>query len=449
MHLMEKMKTCATTSSFSFRGYTPSPPSTAPLPTKFHGKELMMNSIRSAPNLPTHPKSRLKELHLPVRTLRGRSPTTSSDILQIQGSAFEIEFSEKSNQSISEFKGRPGHLMISDKERLYEMKGRPRKDLLLVNKRSKNSLLEYKGRRMRHKYSSNESMTTSSSGGSMESIKSSTSEGNRSTSSSESRQSPTLSSHSSESGAPHGNKIHILSPISDKSSQEPISETSDNNKNNNSQKCSPEEVAPNTEYQKTKRRPLQNKNLLNLGFHTNPEIQGSDSGISIQSREGIKSRFGSTIAALSAPQNQQTFFDLPFDMPKLRRRRGLPEIGCTSSSAASVDLRDMPFDMPKLRRRMRQQSSNLEVSASQASSSQSIMKVDRQEQRPIAGPVIDGEHRNIIRMASRSVIEQFTEGIIRVVNSSKAKLTITNMGQSSQDYPDAETRSLIKFNVLD
>lgn len=82
----------------------------------------------------------------------------------------------------------------------------------------------------------------------------------------------------------HNNKLHILSPISDKSSQEPISETSDNNRNNNSQKCSPEEVATNQETLKTKRRLPQNKNLLNLA---NPEIQGSDSGISIQSREGM------------------------------------------------------------------------------------------------------------------------------------------------------------------
>lgn len=187
------------------RGYTPSPPSTAPLPTKFHGKEHMMNSIRSAPNLPSHPKTRLKDLHLPVKSLRGRSPTTSSDSLQIQihqGSAFEIEFGSNSNQLISEFKGRPGHSkdhVVPEKDRIFEIKSRPRKDLLL-NKRSKDSLLEFKGRRVRHKYSSTESITTSSSGGSMESIKSSTSEGNRSTSSSESRHSPSLSSHSSDSG---------------------------------------------------------------------------------------------------------------------------------------------------------------------------------------------------------------------------------------------------------
>ncbi|XP_050518946.1 uncharacterized protein LOC126893049 [Diabrotica virgifera virgifera] len=374
----------ASSSGLPLRRYTPSPPSTAPLPAKFHSKEHTMNSIRSAPNLPSHHKSRF----LPVKSL-----TTSSDSLQIrQGSAFEIEFGCSSNKLISEFKGRPAHLKDEAKDRIHEIKGRPRKELLIINKRSKDSLLEFKGRRIRHKYSSTESMTTSSSGGSMESIKSSTSEGNRSTSSSESRQSPSLSSHSSDSGgipknytvpqtsgAFLGNKLHILSPISDKSSQEPISETSDNNRNNNSQKCTPEEVQPAPETLKTKRRLPQNKNLLNLGFYaTNPEIQGSDSGISIQSREGIKSRFSFTGVELSAPPSQQDFSDLPFDMPKLRRRRAVPEATCTSGSATSVDLRDLPFDMPKLRRRMRLQPSNLEASVSQASSSQSVIEADRQ-----------------------------------------------------------------------
>lgn len=96
------------------------------------------------------------------------------------------------------------------------------------------------------------------------------------------------------------------------------------------------------------------------------------------SLSGIKSRFGFTIAELSAPSRQHDFSDLPFDMPKLRRRRMLPEVGCTSGSATSVDLRDLPFDMPKLRRRMRLQPSNLETSASQASSSQSVVEADRQ-----------------------------------------------------------------------
>jgi hypothetical protein len=390
MHLpVEETSVVSGASSLPLRGYTPSPPSTAPLPTKFHGKELVMNSIRSAPNLPSHPKSRLKDLHLPVKSLRGRTPNSSSGSLQIQRSAFEIEFGN--GKLISEFKGRPSQSKDGDQDRIFEIKDWPRQELLLLkrgSKGTKESILEFKGRRRRHKYSSTESMTTSSSGGSMESIKSSTSEGNRSTTSSDSRQSSSLSSHSSDSGGnksycgtqnssflAHANKLHILSPISDKSSQEPISETSDNNRNNNSQKCSPEEAAT-PETMKVKRRLPQNKNLLNLGFHTGDlEIQGSDSGISIQSREGIKSRFGFTAAELPI---QQDFSDLPFDMPKLRRRRMIAQDACTSGSATSVDLRDLPFDMPKLRRRLRIQQSSTESSVSQASSSQSVIEADRQ-----------------------------------------------------------------------
>ncbi|KAK9889196.1 hypothetical protein WA026_004475 [Henosepilachna vigintioctopunctata] len=389
MHLPEQ-EICGTSGvlSLPLRGFTPSPPSTAPLPTKFHGKELVMNSIRSAPNLPSHPKSRLKDLHLPVKSSRGRSTISSSGSLQIPGSAFEIEFSK--TNIISEFKGRPNQTKENKPEKIMEIKDRPRKDSILL-KRGKDggkNILEFRGRRP--KYSSTESMTTSSSGGSMESIKSSTSEGNRSTTSSESRHSSSLSSHSSDSTGnlkypiiqsssilSQANKLHILSPISDKSSQEPISETSDNNRNNNSQKCSPEEIGT-PEILKNKRRVPQNKNLLNLGFRIgDSEIQGSDSGISIQSREGITSRFGFTSAEIN-PQSQQDFSDLPFDMPKLRRRRMVPaQDACTSGSATSVDLRELPFDMPKLRRRLRIQQTNNEY-VSQASSSQSVVEADRE-----------------------------------------------------------------------
>lgn len=256
-----------------------------------------MNSIRSAPNLPSHPKARLKDLHLPVKSLRGRTNISSSGSLQMPGSAFELDLGK--TNIISEFKGRPGNSRDNKQERIMEIKDRPRKDCLLLNRGKENgkTILDLRGRRL--KYSSTESMTTSSSGGSMESIKSSTSEGNRSTTSDESHHSSSLSSHSSDSTRnpkypiiqtstflSQSNKLHILSPISDKSSQEPISETSDNNRNNNSQKCSPEEVAT-PEILKNKRRLPQNKNLLNLGFRIgDPEIQGSDSGISIQSREG-------------------------------------------------------------------------------------------------------------------------------------------------------------------
>lgn len=390
----EEIASTASGISMPLRGYTPSPPSTAPLPTKFHGKDVVMNSIRSAPNLPCHPKCRVKDLRLPTKSLRGRSSTTSSGSLQTQGSIFDIEFGGASSESISEFKGRPSQVKDGpkfSKDRILEIKDRPRKDLLLVkrSKDPKETILEFKGRRRRHKYSSTESMTTSSSGGSMESIRSSTSEGNRSTTSSESHHSSSLSSHESDNGdnltystpqtsgfLNHSNKLHILSPISDKSSQEPISETSDNNRNNNSQKCSPEETATTPENTKSKRRMPQNKNLLNIGCHTgDPEIQGSDSGISIHSREGVKSRF-SFGAELSAPGQDGS--ELPFDMPKLRRRRLVPQDVCTSGSATSVDLRDLPFDMPKLRRRLRIQQSSTESSVSQASSSQSFVEADKQ-----------------------------------------------------------------------
>ncbi|XP_019881673.2 uncharacterized protein LOC109609452 isoform X2 [Aethina tumida] len=386
MHLpVEISKAPDSLSLLPLRCYTPSPPSTAPLPTKFHGKELIMNSIRSAPNLPSHQKTRVKHMHHSANSLRGHSATESNSNLQMQtSSSLRLDFAN-TNQFITEFKGRPSHSKDNlqlNRDRIYEIKDRPRKDFLMLKKREKSSNI--KDKIHRHKYSSTESITSSSCG-SMESIKSSTSEGNRSTSSSESRQSSSLSSHSSDSGRnskysisqssnfmPHNNKLHILSPISDKSSQEPISETSDNNRNNNSQKCSPEEVCLTPpDIMKVKRRLPQNRNLLSLGFHT--EIQGSDSGISIQSREGIKSRFGFNSEMSGAP-SQQDFSDLPFDMPKLRRRRMLLQDPCTSSSATSVDLRDLPFDMPKLRRRLRVQ----QDSVSQASSSQSVVEADRQ-----------------------------------------------------------------------
>ncbi|PNF20247.1 hypothetical protein B7P43_G15720, partial [Cryptotermes secundus] len=500
------------------RGYSPSPPSTAPLPAKFHGSNkdvLAMNSIRSAPNLPStspaHP--RLKDVRLPVKSLRARElpDNRKGSIMEFKGrprsmvhqeenvpefkgrpqSMFVeggtiLEFkgrpseAEKGEQPILEFKGRPGR-SEKDEGTILDFSGRQRG---LVSQES-GPILEFKGRPapgnrrsgVRPKYSSTESMATSSSGGSLESIRSSTSEGNRSTTSSESHRSTSLSSHSSDSasssggggnssgqpsGNPHhhhhyyhhhhhhhhqcsgagtplgvvsggrffvhqSNKLHILSPISDKSSQEPVSETSDNNRNNNSQKASPEDTdqitspmsttkGPTTDSQpwgepagiKLKRRIPQNKNLINLTLQQQQqssssgeaEIQGSDSGISIESRGGTKCNKVYNLTAFSfakqtsnvdnggVPDNElQTadFSDLPFDMPKLRRRRLLQQDTCTSGSATSVDLHDLPFDMPKLRRRLRgqpvvqqqPQTSTESSGVSQASSSQSVRDADR------------------------------------------------------------------------
>lgn len=366
------------------RVYTPSPPSTAPLPTKFHGKEQGMNSVRSAPNLP-HQRARFKDLPLSRKSVRGRSPTDGSGSIHTQDRPFDMEFGNH-QELISAFRRRARQSRQSSATgRVMEIKDRPRKELLMPNyaKEGSCNVLQFKGRRRRHKYSSTESMTTSSSGGSMESIKSSTSEGNRSTTSTESYHSSSLSSHSSDSGRnasfpaiktsaflTHCNKLHMLSPISDKSSQEPTSDMSDNNRNNNSHKYLLEEVTTPETTKRRQRRLPQNRNVLNLGFHiSGKEIQGSDSGISIQSREGIKSKFELAVADLSAP-GRQDFKDLPFDIPN-RLKLNNQDV-CTSSSATSVDLRDLPFDMPKLRRRLRTQPSKMESSVSQASSSQSV-----------------------------------------------------------------------------
>lgn len=256
--------------------YTPSPPSTAPLPLKFPTKheKFFINSIKSAPNLPAsnalqHPR---------LKDLRG---------------------SEKSDTS----KERPRSVII-EAGRVFELKR------------------SHSGRN----YSSTESMATSSSGGSMESIRSSTSEGNQSTTSTESRHSSSLSSHSSDSGpsivrplrAPiliHP-KLQILSPISDKSAQEPVSELGENTKNQtpdeNGEKIIEDVV-------KQKKRPAASKTLLLIA---RDEIQGSDSGISLHSRDD-KGKLSALCDnkidnATGLPQDLK---DLPFDMPKLRRRR--------------------------------------------------------------------------------------------------------------------------------
>ncbi|XP_047995928.1 uncharacterized protein LOC125233837 [Leguminivora glycinivorella] len=406
----------ASTSQLPLRGYTPSPPSTAPLPTKFQQKDgSAMNSIKSAPNLPqtqpAHP--RLKDLRLPVKSLRAREMPTSSDasMVDLKGSA-STELDAAHRLSAGRESRDADDERGQSKDGIFlEIKGRPTSDSDTpemnrhTGPKGVGPIMEFKGRpgapRPRRKYSSTESMATSSSGGSMESLRSSTSE-DRSSSSSESRRSSSLSSHSSDSGnvpftkshhmqlsgfGHHNNKLHILSPISDKSSQEPASETSDNNRNNNSQKVSPEDVETGNTIQTTveivakpKRRALQNRNLLNLTFRHSTtagdaEIQGSDSGISIHSREGVDSRntfinFKNSNAEEERKDPDQDLSDLPFDMPKLRRRR----------AEAEADLRSLPFDMPKLRRKLRGQSLQLNNDfgsvISNASSSQSVQDLN-------------------------------------------------------------------------
>lgn len=415
VHIEEGDRTVST-SQLPLRGYTPSPPSTAPLPTKFQQKDgSAMNSIKSAPNLPqsqpAHP--RLKDLRLPVKSLRARETPTSSDASMVDVKGSEQDVGQRLRNSGRESRDGDDDRGQSKDGIFLEIKGRPTSDSdtpelnRYPGPKGVGPIMEFKGRpvatRTRRKYSSTESMATSSSGGSMESLRSSNSEGDRSSSSSESRHSSSLSSHSSDSGnvplmkshhmhlsgfGHHPTKLHILSPISDKSSQEPASETSDNNKNNNSQKVSPEDnETGNTALQTTveivakpKRRALQNRNLLNLTFrHSTPgdtEIQGSDSGISIHSREGVDSRnafinFKNSNTEEERKDEDEDFSELPFDMPKLRRRR----------AEAEADLRTLPFDMPKLRRKLRGQSLQLNNdfggAISNASSSQSVQDLNQ------------------------------------------------------------------------
>lgn len=104
-------------------------------------------------------------------------------------------------------------------------------------------------------------------------------------------------------------KLQILSPISDKSAQEPVSENCEKNQ------TPAEENGEKATDENKKKRPA-SKTLLLIA---RDEIQGSDSGISLHSRDE-KGKLSALCDnkidnATGLPQ------DLPFDMPKLRRRR--------------------------------------------------------------------------------------------------------------------------------
>ncbi|KAJ1522364.1 hypothetical protein ONE63_002655 [Megalurothrips usitatus] len=415
------------------RGYSPPPPgsapSSAPLPAKFHGHGAQaILSIRSAPSAPhlstkTHAVKEIKGRPRPnsLAMTASSSTASSADPVAAAGSSSQdipLALARPSRaRTILEFKGRP-------------LSGRPDRPLSLVAPR-------------RPKFSSTESMATSSSGGSLESVRSSTSEGERSSSSDGRPGSSSLSSHSEDSAGPlmlHGPspgptssvttslcsrlyghtsaKLHILSPISDKSSLEPCSETSDNNRNNNSEPGSgvgtptataggtggsaagtptgnppPVSLNLNADPQAAgknsrSRRTPNNRNLIALSLHGmqaahnanhkhgDGEVPGSDSGISV---DGSNLRW--------ANNYHQELEHLPFDMPKLRRRRANNFfMGSASGSATSVEAGGggcavggvaedvpLPFDMPKLRRKLRAASlanSSESSSASHSSASE-------------------------------------------------------------------------------
>lgn len=259
--------------------------------------------------------------------------------------------------------------------------------------------------RLKTNYSSTESMNTSSSGGSMESLRSSNSEGNRSTTSYESRHSTSLSSHSSDSGsralyplraaALIHSKMHILSPISDKSSLEHTAEMAERDSLSGASALAVAADSNKAAAVSTARRLFMPAHRTHLLLAGTEEMQGSDSGISLQSTRGdtasgaaagkSKSAFQPFSGSLAAREKlslggnnaaatgsgtattsglmslADDIGSLPFDMPKLIRRRQqllAEQKQCTSDSATSVDLGDLPFDMPKLKRRLRQTTAN-------------------------------------------------------------------------------------------
>lgn len=188
----------------------------------------------------------------------------------------------------------------------------------------------------------------------------------------ESITSDSLSSHSSESPGYNCKRFpvvpHVLSPISDKSSQDAGVEFVDYERRKSSAAATVDvksnAVAAAVPRVKTC-KPPQSLGLIKLnGDHQ--QHHGSDSGISVGSKPG---------------DNYQELLDVPFDMPKLRRRQR-SEDGPSSSppsslswdctalrpvtAAAAVPLpslpplpkppqpQALPFDMPKLRRRQQQ-----------------------------------------------------------------------------------------------
>lgn len=294
-----------------------SPPSTAPMPIKFpekHEQRLHRDSNQSAPNLP-------------------------------QSNATPHHCKDEQNDHQKQSKKLIPKKKCSHAERVKQVR---------------------KGKRRQRatgpqKYSSTESL--SSSEGSVESIHSSVSDGNRSSISSGSRHSASLSSHSSDSGARvryplrtpvivHAN-MNILSPISDKSIQESseLFAAGASRKNlqlfneNGTSSVSAKELNKQTsvdmmllENQKSnKRRYLQNRASLLL----KDEIQGSDSGISLQSRDDTK------IKSLALPN-----LNCGQQKPESNQSQASNQTFNNSGLSLPDDIANLPFDMPKLRRNL-------------------------------------------------------------------------------------------------
>ncbi|XP_025424650.1 uncharacterized protein LOC112693682 [Sipha flava] len=196
------------------------------------------------------------------------------------------------------------------------------------------------GQRFNSKYRSSDSMVTSSSL-SLESITS-----------------DSLSSHSSESPCYKLRfpEPHVLSPISDKSSQDAGAEIlQDFDRRRSSATATVAVATAPTASSVVKAKPPQSLGLIKLN-KDHHQHHGSDSGISVGSKPG---------------DSYQELLDVPFDMPKLRRKQKsqvfhhaekstitTTTTNTTITTKTTTTLQcpsdgpsELPFDMPKLRRR--------------------------------------------------------------------------------------------------
>lgn len=152
----------------------------------------------------------------------------------------------------------------------------------------------------------------------------------------ESITSDSLSSHSSESPRCYNRypEPHVLSPISDKSSQDTGAEMLDYERRRSSAAT----------VQRVKTKPPQSLGLIKLN-RDHQQHHGSDSGISVGSKPG--------------GDNYQELLDVPFDMPKLRRKQKSQVLHAEQRVAAALPPSaeaqcrppELTFDMPKLRRK--------------------------------------------------------------------------------------------------
>lgn len=188
-----------------------------------------------------------------------------------------------------------------------------------------------------------ESVVTGSTVSSLESLRSSTSDASKTSYRSSSDSS--LTRPALNLSAPHRSliqsaKFQILSPISDKS-QEPSSDQGCCPSPAGPPEVSSSNLAPPCSQHRTPTQPRDIREDFRNFHHVLPgpprpdSVQGSDSGISIE------------YARVSSRRPDPPYADLPFDMPKLRRRLAAAAAKTSLSSSTSSISSSGPSDPPR------------------------------------------------------------------------------------------------------